>query len=78
MIALTTIALWISVFLFRMNFGNANECEEMMLRYNPLDLRRALTNCTSILGSLTIMSMEFGQDSDGADAINKFHFPKLK
>lgn len=71
---LMTVTLWLSVFSLRLNFVNAVECDEMIIRYDPQDLNR-LTHCTAILGSLTIMSLE---DRDNLDSINTFKFPKLK
>ncbi|KAJ6649870.1 Insulin receptor-related protein [Pseudolycoriella hygida] len=65
-----TIPVWMSVFLLWPNYVNAVECPEQTIRFVPAELL-ALSNCTAILGSLTIMAM------DNAD-INDYHFPKLK
>lgn len=74
MLILMTVTLWLSVFLLRLNFINAKECEEMTIQYEPFELNR-LDNCTTILGSLTIMAIE---DLSTIDAINKYNFPQLK
>lgn len=74
MLIFTPVLLWISVFLLRLNFATAVECEEMMIRYDPNGLL-ALRNCTSILGSLTLMSLE---DLNSPEGINKYQFPNLK
>lgn len=75
MLISVTITLWISVFLVRNNFASGDfECNGTSIKYDP-DGLLALTNCTSILGSLTIMSL---QDMNSNYAINKYQFPKLK
>lgn len=68
------VSLWMSVFLLRQNFVNAVECPKTIILYESRNLL-ALSNCTSILGSLTIMSLD---DMNTQYAIKKYQFPKLK
>lgn len=74
MLILMTVTLWLSVFLLRLNFVNTKECAGLTIRYEPTELNR-LTNCTAILGSLTIMSLE---DFSSIDAVNNYKFPQLQ
>lgn len=75
MLALKAFALWTCVFFVRQNIVDAVECDEMTLIYHTNSLR-ALENCTSILGSLIIMSMS-GENGPNRN-INTYQFPKLK
>ncbi|XP_037024590.1 insulin-like peptide receptor [Bradysia coprophila] len=71
---LISVALWTCVFLLRQNVANAVECKAISIQFDPSGLLQ-LTNCTSIIGSLTIHSIDdFRNNTD----INKYQFPKLK
>lgn len=72
--SLFSVALWTCVFLLRQNVANAVECKRMSIQFGIENLHW-LTNCTSILGSLTLHSID---DFRGNTEISKFQFPKLK
>lgn len=76
MLNLMMVTLWLSVFsiLFRLNLVNAEECPSLVFRNDARSLLR-LSNCTAILGSLTITLIT---DINNADEINQLSFPKLK
>lgn len=77
MVALLTVTLWTSVFLLRQNYVVAVECEGMNIKYESEALL-ALSNCTSILGSLVIANInDFPRPYDLRKPTNDYVFPNL-
>lgn len=72
----TMFIIWLSVLsvLVRLNFVNSKECGSLDIRYDRKNLL-ALTNCTAILGSLSLVLLD---DPNNIDEINQYSFPKLK